>query len=251
LGAVFGFTFGIGFAAQTRFNASLKGIAGDAFSSSPFLCGVFDMAPPKKAVLSALGNSHLRAIGMVAAEWSNLEVSILWTVSRVFGIKMSQAVILAGAQNATAWCDMLRKETNPPVIPGKPQEQTKLDKIADKVTKLLTLRNNVVHTAWHEQAEYGLIYGEAADALNARSSRPKLKSTHKATGTGIPKRGNKLFIDTSLTAAEIIALANRIAAVEQELFVWKRQRDRTNRLAELLKTPSHHSTPAKSSAQPT
>jgi hypothetical protein len=246
LAAGFGLMFGIGLADHTRFNASLKGIGGFAFSSSLFLRGVFDMAPPKKAVLRALSDSHLRAIGMVAAQWSSLEVTLLWIVSRAFKIRMSQAVILAGAQNAPAWCEMLRKEMNPPIERGKKTPTTKLDKLAEEVAKLLKLRNDVVHTAWDPHGEYGLIDGEAGEVLNARL--PRIKAAHKASGTGIPKRGSKLIIETELTAAEMIAIATRIEAVEQALFVWWRQRNQTNRLADLLRTPSDRSIPAKSPA---
>jgi hypothetical protein len=187
------------------------------------------MAPPKKIVLRALGDSHLRAIGMVAAQWSSLEFSLLWVLSQEFKIKPSEAVILAGAQNAAAWCEMLRKQTNPPHKLGAQKRLSSIDKLALEVGKLLKLRNDIVHTAW-DAPRVGIISGVMAD-------RKRLKASDKATGSGIPKRGSKLFTDTDFTATEMIAVATRIAKVEQDMLVWLDRRSQPNRLLNLLQKP--------------
>lgn len=167
------------------------------------------MSAPKKPVLKALSDSHLRAIGMVAAHWARLEVTLLWIISRTCNIELKQAVILAGAQNATAWCEMLQKLTTPEQEAGKPKIRTPIDEIVEKVKLLLTSRNNIVHTSWFDTRDFSV------GLINFVDERPK--ANQKARGAGIPKRGRKIFLDTSYTAKEMLKVASEIQAVEQAL----------------------------------
>lgn len=197
------------------------------------------MSALKKPVLKALSDSHLRAIGMVAAHWAQLEVTLLWIVSRVCKIELKQAVVLAGAQNATAWCEMLRKLTSPVQEVGKPKIRMPIDPICETVQTLLKERNNIVHTAWYDARDF------TVGLINFVDVRPK--ATQKARGAGIPKRGSKIFLETSYTARERLKVASEIQAVERSLFGWWDQRQKVSRLAELQRNPSSPPTPTRKS----
>jgi hypothetical protein len=96
--AGFGFTFGIGFALQTRFNASLNGIAGDAGSSflgvampQPFRRqGVTQYMPDIDAL--AMRPQFAMHVGIIAGMWSFVESKMAELVSTIL-----QADALVGA----------------------------------------------------------------------------------------------------------------------------------------------------------
>lgn len=177
------------------------------------------MPAQKKPVLKALSDSHLRAIGMVAANWSRLEVTFLWVIARVVGIDFRNAVILAGAQNAMSWCDMLQKLTAPPE--GEQQHikrvKTPLDAIRKEVETLQKERNNIVHSFWLDPNAkmHGGLLGLGLEV------RPK--ADRKASGTGIPKRGARVFLKASYDAKEMLGVATQIQKLEEDLLAWERQ----------------------------
>lgn len=74
-------------------------------------------------------------------------------------------------------------------------------------------------------------------------ARPK--AALKAEGIGIPKLGNKIFSSTSFDTRNMLKIATRMQEVEQTLFTWWSQRQKTNRLAELLRSPPARTTPEK------
>lgn len=183
---------------------------------------------PKKQVLKALSDPHLRAIGLVAAQWASLEISILWVLSKESSLSLTQTVVLAGSQNASAWCEMLRKLTDPERVPGKPKAKTDLDPITGEITALLTLRNSIVHTSWNTPESVGGLL----NYVEAKTARPR--AAHKAEGIGIPKRGNKIFSVTMFTTSEMLAIATRIQKVEQSLYSWEFQRQKIRQQKEKI-----------------
>ena len=226
---------GSGDLSSIRFIPSL--IAGN------FLCGVskglFMAKVPAKSVLKALGDSHLRAIGLVAAQWAELEMSVVWVLSRIADISLSKAVILAGAQNAVAWIDMIKKISYGIQQEGQPKIKTAIDPISKEIADLLKLRNDIVHTSWNQPSSTaGLL-----DIEGKPNTRPR--AALRAEGIGIPKRGSKVFSRTSLNTREMLKIATRIQEVEQTLFLWWNQRQKTNRLTELLLARPANSKPVK------
>ncbi len=176
------------------------------------------MAAPTKPVLKALSDSHLRAIGMVAANWSRLEVAFLWVIARVADIDFKDATILAGAQNATSWCDMLQKLTAPPENVQQHFKLTKtpLDAIKKKVEALQRERNTIVHSYWLDPE------ANSRGGLLGLGLKTRPNARQKASGTGIPKRGVKVFLKASYNATEMLGVAKQIQDLEEELLAWER-----------------------------
>lgn len=177
------------------------------------------MPAPKKPVLKVLSDSHLRAIGMVAANWSRLEVTFLWVIARVAEIEFKDAAILAGAQNAMSWCDMLQKLTAPPenVQQHLKIAKTPLDAIRKKVETLQRERNNIVHSFWLDPD------ASKRGGLLDLGIKVRPKAGQKASGTGIPKRGGKVFLKASYNAKEMLSVAKQIQDLEDELLAWERR----------------------------
>ncbi len=197
------------------------------------------MGHPKKQILKALSDSHLRAIGLVAAQWAQLELTLISILSKTSNIPVKQTLILAGAQNATAWCDMLHKLTYEPHALGKPKVKTSLDPIRQRIADLQAQRNTIVHTAWFEPK------AEIPSGLFGDIPRARIRASQTAEGAGIPKRGNKIVTITSYSAKEMLAVASKIEKVELDVSSWHHQQQPTSRLIELLRTPSSHSIPVK------
>lgn len=173
------------------------------------------MVRKKKEVLKALSSAHLRAIGSVAAHWNLLELTLLWAISKIAKVSYSQAIIMAGAQNAEAWCAMLQKMTGDTKRPGPGAKPTKLDKLTTSVQELHAKRNEVVHASWHPRTP---IVAGLLSATHPPSAPPKGKD--KASGTGIPKRGKKVMNFIDYTSSEILAISNQIEKIEQDVYEW-------------------------------
>ena len=193
-----------------------------------------------KPVLKALSDSHLRAIGLVAAQWADLEWSIMFILSKAFKLDFKHAVILAGAQNPEAWCRMINKLLYPQPAKGDPKIKRPLDKITDKIIKLSSKRNAIVHTSWFPpQPIAGGLF-----SLGSKSVPARPKAGEAAEGAALPKRNPKIFLNISYNATQMLEVANEIAKVELELLSWWRQQPKTNLLAEMLRT--HASPPTLS-----
>lgn len=159
-------------------------------------------------IRKALSAAHLQAIGLVAAHWSELELTLLWALSKTAGIGFVKTVTLAGSQNVTAWCEMLSKLTGQPLSKGSP-----LGKLKQQIADAQVQRNQVVHAAWHSREEVrGGLLGEIA---------PKpMGAKDVASGTGVPKRGKSPLITIEFTAPEMRKVAAEIAAIEQSVHEW-------------------------------
>lgn len=169
------------------------------------------MASTKNDLLRSLSTSHFRAIGRVAAQWNALELTILWAIGKESGLNMKTAAILAGSQNATAWCEMLKKLSGDTKTVTR--KKTALDTICARVTIAQKQRNDVVHAAWHPREEIrGGLFGELP------AQKPKAKD--KILGTGVPKRGTSSFTVIEYDSTQMLAVAAEIESIEQALFDW-------------------------------
>jgi hypothetical protein len=172
----------------------------------------------KNSILSALSDSHLRAIGKVAAQWSALELTMMYCISRITGSTIKQAVILTGSQNVASWCDMLKKLTED----SKPftGKATELDRICKQIIDIQSERNAVVHTAWHPRVALIGLLGSPTELV-------RIKSKEQASGVGVPKRGTQVYKDVAYSAPEMIRVAKDIQAAETDLFAWMQKRPKT------------------------
>lgn len=187
------------------------------------------MARKKNEVLKALRETHIRAIGKVAAQWSVLEITILFVIAKVLNVEFRDAVAVCGSQNATAWCDMLKKLTKESKSTGAPK-RTVLDNICQTISELQTKRNDIVHGYWHPRKEVAT--GLLGLPLNP-SKPPEL-----ASGIVVPKRGVAVFRQIEMTPSEMLKTANEIAKAERELFDWYSQRQKRLLTAQQLTYPS-------------
>jgi hypothetical protein len=183
------------------------------------------MAKQKSEVLKALRDTHLRAIGKVAAQWSALEITILFVISKTLNVSFSDATAVCGSQNASAWCDILKKLTKESKSAGLP-ENTELDRVCITITKLQTKRNDIVHGYWHPRREM-------SSGLLGLSLNPNIPSK-LASGIGVPKRGTKIFKLIELTPEDMLNTANEIAQAERALFEWHSQRQKRHLLAQAI-----------------
>lgn len=189
------------------------------------------MPAPKKPVLKVLSDAHLRAIGMVAANWSRLEVTLIWALAKIGDVDFRKAVILAGPQNAISLCEMLDKLLAPQSIKDpKPTKNTEFSKIKERIQALQRDRNNIVHSYWFGPNTNKLV-GLLGIELNQRPT-----ADQKVSGTGIPKRGNKVFLDNAYTAKEMLSVAKQIDELDMTILKWAQMTMRTRALAKELKS---------------
>lgn len=193
------------------------------------------MAPPKKRIHEALSPAHLKAIGRVAAQWSSLELTLIWVLSKVTDIPLSTMLLLVGSQSTKQWCDMLIKITRDSknfhsiLARGPKPVQTELDILCAEIEDLRPLRNQIVHATW--------------DPPTVRIGR--LKAKDKAEGTGIKRNAGMLNV-FQYSSLEMLKIANRIEAVEQAAFDWLNLRKKRLRLAAALKTGAGAPSPSPS-----
>lgn len=158
--------------------------------------------PRKKAdVFRRLTNSHLQAIGRVAATWSLLELMVLSALSTISGIRLDKAIILAGPSAFASWLDMLA------ILARNSAEhkhiEYELDALFKLLKKLLNRRNHIVHAVWQipRVGGPGLINSYIAP-LTARS---------KIEADGFPKRGKEWIIRVAWTPKQMRHVATLIA----------------------------------------
>lgn len=184
------------------------------------------MAKQKNEILKALRDTHLRAIGKVAAQWSALEITILFVISKALNVSFTQATIVCGSQNASAWCDMLKKLTNE-------SKGSELATVCKTIEDLQSKRNNIVHAYWHPRQEVA----NGLFGLNITPQKPPIL----ARGIGVPKRGKEIFRQFEYAPQDILKVANEIAKAERSLFDWHSQRQKRLLLAQkLAEHPTTH-----------
>jgi hypothetical protein len=156
------------------------------------------MPRQKSAIRKALTPSHLQAIGLVAATWNSLELTLLYLISKMAETRFPTTVAMVSPSNFAAWLDMLRRLTRR--SKEHSWKEKELVKICERMKSRHTERNAVVHAVWGEQSGIGL--------------------AKTASGFGMPKRGLTVFLEIEKTSAEMRAIAKRILEVEQELIGW-------------------------------
>jgi hypothetical protein len=166
------------------------------------------MRKRKTEVQKILKPAHLQAIGLVAAQWNSLELSALIVLSEIAKINLAHTIIMAGASNIAGSLEMLKKVVK--FSTDLNWKLKELEQIADKIQKLQTRRNAVVHACWQDSSPI------IASAMAGKKIIPD-----KAKGTGIPKRGMKILIDVIQSAEEMRDLAREIEDAQSELVLWK------------------------------
>src|SRR2546423_694411 len=104
----------------------------------------------KNYVLRALSDSHLRAIGKVAAQWSSLEFYILRAVAEIAHVEHETVLMMLAAQGFSSWCEILAAlsgETTPKPKP-KTHKPTEIEAHLTELGILHAHRNKIVHCSW-------------------------------------------------------------------------------------------------------
>lgn len=166
------------------------------------------MSARKLSMQRILKPGHLQAIGLVAAQWNSLELNLLYVILKIANVPLATTTMLAAPAAFASWMDSLRKfAENSPEHKWKTIELLELCKA---MQKLHTARNSVVHASWY--AEY-----VGSGIINAVR---KVDPQGRVQGTGVPKRGTKVFTVIQHSAAEMRAIAKKIQEIESALFLW-------------------------------
>jgi hypothetical protein len=90
---------------------------------------------------------HMRCIGLVAAEWSLLELNLRWEISAILGLRGATSVTaLTGGAGAQALALAIRNLLDQGHLVE--EQATPLRAAMTRVGDLTPLRNEIVHTAW-------------------------------------------------------------------------------------------------------
>jgi hypothetical protein len=179
-----------------------------------------------------LSESHLKAIGLVAAEWSYTEVfleSLIWEVG---DLHERGYAITTHIQSETRLF-MLEALAETRVPSGATKAEIK--KVVAEIRRLRTDRNNIVHSLWLSPAQpQGLITG---------AMFRKRKPTPKATK--VQAKGKVVISSKPFTARQIMATVSEIADLVGKMgdLLSKIQKERENREA-VLKALLERQTPA-------
>lgn len=186
------------------------------------------MPKEKSPVHKALRQTHLRAIGKVAASWSSLEVTVLFVIARLLGITTEKAVAVCGSQNMAAWCDAVKKITGQPKssVNKLAPVDARLNAVCKELLRLQTQRNNIIHAYWTPNETMAL--------SGLLSEYVKPKPGERASGIGMPKRGHEIFRSINLTPKEMLKVAADIEKVEQEFLSWFSDREKRLKYAKAL-----------------
>ena len=159
----------------------------------------------KARVLQTVSRSHLEAIGRVAAAWSSLEFRLVVAISEIGGTEPYKTIVLAGPAAFANWADML-------VIMAKSSSNhvdktDEFEKLGNLLTKLLRLRNYIVHAVW-ERKSSGI-------GLLALAMSPAIPGAFdKASGLGFPKRGRDVVLKVEWTPRQMRHVASLIEEAE-------------------------------------
>lgn len=164
----------------------------------------------KEYVLRALSDSHLRAIGKVAAQWSSLETTMLRAIADVASIEFETLLLFVGSSGTKTWTELL-------IALSGEGKKSLLSTLCHEINELYAMRNQIVHCDWKPPIKLTPGMG----LLGATFTDPP-KATERATGTGIKKRSAQPLVPIAFTAREMLAVAKQIAAAERDLLGWKR-----------------------------
>lgn len=155
------------------------------------------MSASQSPIDLALDKEHLQAIGSVAASWSMLETSVIWSVSLVAGMSREQAVTFLAPMDVRKWLEIMQALTAQSKDLQWKAEQLK--KICDQIASLQPLRNSMLHGHW----------------LPRLPSFPGI-----AWGAGLRKNIKNAETNFHYTAEEMISIATQIQEARQSLDEW-------------------------------
>lgn len=172
------------------------------------------MPAKQTSIQKFLKPNHLHAIGLVAAQWSSLELTVIFIIAKLAQLDVASTITLVAPSNFASWLEMLRKLT----IQSKEiaWKEPQLVKLSEKMRTLQTARNGVVHAAW--------MPGQT-------ESNKKWPSV---SGIGVPKRGLKILLSIDKTPAQMRALAKAIESAESALVGWQNLRREEPQIKGLL-----------------
>lgn len=170
------------------------------------------MARPKSNIRKALSDAHLKAIGTVAANWSELEFCIMWLVAKESGTTLQKTIAMIGGNGISSWLKILQRLFYESGSQWKWKNFVDL-KLQVEIDELQGHRNAIVHAAWSEpQAPSRL-----AELLYPQKGR---KPPLVASGIGFKKGTPSITTGFEYTAAQIRSVAKRIEAMPQALIDW-------------------------------
>jgi hypothetical protein len=159
----------------------------------------------KSLARRALTKKHLRGIGIVAAEWANLELVMQLAIHSFAELPPDISFALTKSGSLTGWCDTLILLAH--IVPKHAHKEIPLRKLAKHLQDLQADRANVVHSSW-----------TLLMRANARGNLVAVKKPGVARGIGAPKKGRKsATLDIEMTATEMEAIADKILKAKETL----------------------------------
>lgn len=172
------------------------------------------MPRPKARIRKALSDAHLKGIGLVAANWADLEFTLMFLVAKESGTTPDKAFSMIAGNGLLSWLEILRRL----LLENKKEwlwERLASQKLYAKLTELNAQRNQIVHAAWHVP--------EPLNRLAALISQfESLPPPVEARGIGFKKKGPTTIV-VRFTAEEMRAVAKRIEEAREELISWAAQ----------------------------
>lgn len=198
------------------------------------------MARPKSRIRKALSDAHLKAIGVVAASWSDLELRLVTLIILQSGTSFSKALAMVGGSNVKDSVLITLRLLEADGLAWKIKAFKDL-KIESEISRLQGLRNQIIHATWNIPEVNRLF--ELLAPVEAKAKKLK------ATGIGFKKNAMQISIPVEFTAAEMRTVAKEIAAVNKSIVEWWQMREPVPRLQQLarglLDYQSQGQTPAK------
>lgn len=169
----------------------------------------------KTSVQNILRPEHLHAIGLVAAQWSAYELSVLHVLANVADNSIEDVLTLTNYASTHVIHEILSKYV------GKKDKIFK--GIMDNANGLRLERNAIVHSVWYIPSfEGGLL------------SLASAKAPEIAVGFGLVKSKTNSIV--RYTPDEMFAVAKKIDDLETSLLVWHRERSKRLKLIDWLST---------------
>lgn len=113
-----------------------------------------DKPPPDKLpIQEALQDDHLRAIGMVIAQWAQVDSLLLAAVCEIAGFPRDTGFIVINRQDARTKIGLLRTL----VTEYHPDYVDQFSDLADRLNKAYGKRNDYAHLRWEKGQKKGTI----------------------------------------------------------------------------------------------
>lgn len=168
------------------------------------------MARPKAEVRKALSDAHLKAIGMVAANWSALEFTLMFLVAQESGTTTNKTFTLIAGNGINSWLQVLERLLENDGK-GWKWQTLKTAGLLKSLQDLQTHRNNIVHAVWNVPEPLNKLAQLVLQKVN-------LPPPVQAQGLGFKKGRSTVIIQ--YTAADMRSVAKQIAGMREELLKW-------------------------------